>query len=61
MEKFPEHYKKPQLLDVTKAVVTGWTAACSNGDNASTGCSLGGHFAKFDGGFIPPEVLQQGF
>lgn len=61
MEKFPEHYKKPQLLDVTKAAVTGWTAACSPGDSASTSCSIGGHFAKLDEGFIPPEVLQQGF
>lgn len=61
MEKFPKEYKKPQLLDVTKAISAGWTAACQDGTSATTMCGFGTGFHGLDEDFIPPEALQQGF
>lgn len=41
MNRFSERYEKPVLLSLHQGCGLGWTAACSEGDNASSGCSNG--------------------
>lgn len=66
MDRFPERYERPRLLSLQEGLRSGWTAACSLGNNAASGgCTvgLGSPMGKFgeDGqgdGFIDPEIIQ---
>ena len=61
LKRFPEKYKKPNLISLDEGLHSGWTAGCRPGATAATvaGCSFGETPGK-SGGFIDPEIFQQG-
>ena len=66
MDRFPESYEKPVLLSLDEGMRTGWTAACSAGNGATSGgCGVGSSGPTIEPGntgngrgFIDPEILQ---
>lgn len=64
MDRFPEKYDKPKLLSLDEGLRNGWTAACTAGNNATSGgCTVGfgapiGNDGGRGDGFIDPEILQ---
>ena len=62
MDRFPAKYDRPKLLSLDEGLRSGWTAACTSGNNATSGgCTVG--FGSPIGdtnsrGFIDPEIIQ---
>lgn len=59
MNRFPDKYVKPELILINEGLKLGWSALCTAGTNASTGCSIGQHAGLTSGsGLIDPEILH---
>lgn len=63
MNRFPKTYEKPGLISLDDAVTSGWTAACTPGNGATSGgCGFGNAPSGkgSEDGFIDPEIFNQG-